>query len=185
MSEHARRSVGSAVLALVMGVGLAACGDDDGTGPRQPDLTRAEVAGQYEMTALSFDPPGSLGPADILERLEQQDVPTRLVVSATKDSLQLIFEDPVDGLIRPVPGGYRLGDTGISATFSSAAEPAKLLLPRTLSLTYSEEPGTLSFTGSVTAQTERLFELVPEWSEEPWTSTVNGQLQVVFTRTTP
>src|SRR5687767_5339260 len=84
---------------------VGACGDDDPSRPDEPDLTRADVAGQYEMTQLSFDPQGSLGNVDILARIDPQDLP-ELVVSPAKDSLQLVFVDPEDGLVRPVDGSY-------------------------------------------------------------------------------
>ena len=172
----------SKVWALVAGaVMLGACGDDDGSGPGTPDLTRADVAGQYEMTQLTFDPQGSLPVVDLLARLDPANLP-ELLVSSTRDSLQLLFRDPDGGLARIVPGGYDLGDTSIDIELSNATDPAKLLMPRELRLSFDEEAGTLGFVGSVSADTTRLFDLVPEWSGEPVTNPLPGTLSVTFTR---
>lgn len=185
MTSIERRTRPLAAAALVALASLAAaCGGDDGTGPRAPLLTRADVAGQYELVALSFDPQGTLPQKDLLARLDSVNVP-QLVVSSAKDSLQLVFRDPNGGLFITEPGSYRLGDTGITVTFKSSTEPAKLLLPRTFTLGYSEEEADLAFAGTIQADTARLFELVPEFSGEPVTNPLPGSLQVVFHRANP
>ena len=171
------------VWALVAGAALlGACGDDDPSRPDDPDLTRAEVAGQYEMTALTFDPQGSsLALVDLLERLDAANLP-ELIISSNEDSLQLVFRDPVGGLARIVPGGYDLNDTSIDVELANATDPAKLLLPRNMELFYDEDDETLRFVGAVSADTARLFDLVPEWSGEPVTNPLPGTLSVTFTR---
>ena len=166
------------VAALLVG----ACGDDDGpTRSDEPDLTRADVAGQYEMTELSFDPQGSLPGVDLLARLDADD-PPRLFVASNEDSLALTFVDPEGGLPRDVPGGYELGDEDVSIDFENAVEPAQILLPPDLVLAFDSAAGTLSFGGAVHADTTRLFVLVPEWSGEPVTNPLPGTLSVTFSR---
>lgn len=159
---------------------LAACGDDDGTRPNVPDLTRADVAGIYQMTELSFDPQGSLPATDLLERLDSANLP-QLVIASDKDSLQMIFREP-GGLFRTPAGGYELGDDGITVTMANASEPAELLLPRTIAYLFDEGAETLRFLGPVPADTARLFALVPEWSGEPVTNPLPGTLGVTWTR---
>lgn len=169
----------SAVLASA--VVLGACGDDDPVRVDEPDLTRAEVAGQYLMTALAFDPQGSLSNVELLDSLDLANLP-ELVVASNEDSLQLVFRDPVGGLVRTVPGSYDLGDTGISVELSNSTEPAKLLLPRTIAYEFDATAETLSFSGDIDADTTRLFVLAPEWSGEPVTNPLPGVLTVIFTR---
>ena len=160
---------------------LGACGDDDPSRPDEPDLTRADVAGQYAMTLLTFDPQGSLPLVDLLARLDSANLP-ELIIASNEDSLQLVFRDPVGGLVRTVPGGYDLGDTGIAVDLANSTEAAKLLLRSDMNYFFDESDETLAFTGSVSADTARLFALVPEWSGEPVTSPLPGTLSVVFTR---
>ncbi len=161
---------------------LAACGDDDDPSrPDEPDLTRAEVAGQYEMTQLSFDPQGSLPEEDLLERLDPVNLPD-LILASNEDSLQLVFRDPEGGLVRTVPGSYDRGDTTVGVELANAIEPAKLLLPRNVVYEFDGTEETLSFSGVIQADTTRLFVLVPEWSGEPVTNPLPGTLRVTFTR---
>lgn len=172
----------SKVWALVAGaLFVGACGDDDSSGPDEPDLTRADVAGQYEMTQLAFDPQGSLPEVDLLERLDPVNLPD-LILASNEDSLQLVFRDPDGGLVRTVPGGYDLGDTSVDVELVNAAEPAKLLLPSSVRYQFDADAETLSFTGAIQADTTRLFVLVPEWSGEPVTNPLPGTLKVTFTR---
>ena len=170
------------VWALVaMTVVLGACGDDDDpSGPDDPDLTRADVAGEYELVTLSFDPVGSLPAANLLQRIDFAEVPS-LIVAANEDSLQLVFR--INGeLLRIVPGGYDLDDEGLTAELSTAVTPAEILMPRTIDYTFDEDDETLHFQGSMAADTARLFELVPEWSGEPVTDPLPGILTVTFDR---
>ena len=170
------------VWALVAGaMMLGACGDDDPSRPDDPDLTRADVAGQYEMTQLTFDPQGSLPVVNLLERLDSANLP-ELVIASNEDSLQLLFRDPVGGLARIVPGGYDLNDTSIDVALANSTDPAKLLIPRDIELFFDEDDETLMFVGAVPADTTRLFDLVPEWSGEPVTNPLPGILSVTFQR---
>lgn len=164
--------------ALVMG----ACGDDDPSRPDEPDLTRADVAGQYEMTQLSFDPQGSLPEVDLLARLDNSDLPD-LRLYSTEDSVQLVFIDPEDDVaLRIVPGTYDLGDEDVTIQLESSLDASRLLLPPQLRYGFDPENETLAFTGTIQADTTRLFALVPEWSGEPVTNPLPGTLSVRFAR---
>lgn len=159
---------------------LAACGDDDPADPDEPDLTRADVEGQYVITELSFDPQGSLPLTDLLTRVDFAETP-ELILSATDDSLQLIFRIEGD-LLRVIEGEYDLGDTGLTVELDNALEPGEILLPRVTNYFFDEESATLSFNGTIQADTVRLFELVPEWSGEPVANPLPGTLRVTFDR---
>ena len=172
------RRIWPAVVGLA--IAFAACGDDDPSGPDNPDLTRADVAGVYNMTELSFDPNGSLPLVNLLTRGSAAQVP-ELIVAADRDSLQLVFR--LEGsLLRVVRGSYDLDDDGISVELVNAAEPAEILIPRNLDYLFDDEAETLRFSGAITADTTRLFTLVPEWSGEPVINPLPGTLSVTFTR---
>jgi|GEM_PF-514749 len=178
-----RRMAGTAALAALVLFG-SACDDDDPARVDVPDLTRADVAGVYDMTILTFDPQGlGLPEADMLARLDPGTVP-QLVVAANEDSLQLVFRRPGE-LVRTVAGSYRLGDTSIEVRFANSTEPGLILLPQTFDLNFDETEGELWYAAPVPVDTTRLFELVDEWSGEPVTNPLPGQLEVVFDRTTP
>ena len=166
---------------VALAVTLAACGDDDPVDHDDPDLTRADVEGQYVITELSFDPQGSgLGLEDLLARVDFAETPD-LILSASDDSAQLIFR--IDGeLLRVIEGEYDLGDTGVTVELDNALEPGEILLPRVTAYFFDEEAGTLSFNGTIQADTARLFELVPEWSGEPVANPLPGTLRVTFER---
>ena len=164
---------------VVLAMALGAC-DDDPSRPDDPDLTRADVAGVYDMTELSFDPQGSLPSVNLLARVSAAQVP-ELIVAADEDSLQLVFR--LEGsLLRVVRGSYDLGDDGISVELANATEPAEILIPRDLAYAFDEQAETLRFSGTISADTTRLFTLVPEWSGEPVTNPLPGTLSVTFTR---
>lgn len=171
------------VWALVAGACIVgACGDDDPNRPDDPDLTRADVAGQYEMTELSFDPQGSLPEMDLLARLDNSDLPD-LRLYSTQDSVQLVFIDPEDDVaLRIVPGTYELGDEDVTIELQSSLDASRLLLPAALRYGFDASSETLSFTGTIQADTTRLFALVPEWSGEPVTNPLPGILSVRFAR---
>ena len=169
------------VWALVAAVAfIGACGDDDPSDPDEPDLTREDVAGEYEMVTMSFDPNGSLPAVSLLDSIDFAEIP-RLIVAENEDSLQLIFR--IDGsLLRIVQGGYELGDEGLTAELANAVVPGEILLPRTLEYEFSETQGVLHFSGTMEADTARLFDLVPAWSGEPVTDPLPGTLTVTFER---
>jgi hypothetical protein len=155
---------------------LIACGGD----PAGP--ARAELAGTYHLTALTFDPQGVLPEVDVLPRLGGADVP-RLVLAPAGEA-QLIFQDPATGLIRTADGVYSTPQVGVRIDFGTGTAHQAVLLSRLMTFTWSESDQTLTFSGASPdgVVRERLIELVPEWSNEQLFNPVPGQLQVVFTR---
>ena len=160
---------------------LVACGGDDPSDPDDPDLSRSDVAGEYLLTELSFDPQGSALPlVDLLARIDFAETP-ELVLRATDDSTQLSFQIAGD-LERDIEGEYDLGDTSVTIELDNALEPGEILLPRIASYAFDEDDETLTFNGSFQADTVRLFELVTEWSGEPVNNPLPGTLRVTFER---
>jgi hypothetical protein len=155
-----------------------ACSD----GPTGPALDRAEVAGAYGLTELTFDPQGSLPLTDIRERISPQHRPT-LTLTA-EGQAQLSFLDPVTNLIRTVEGTFATNPGGVRVNFGSNTQYRLFLLSRVMELTFSAESGTLSFAGTSTdgVLRDRLRALVPEWQDEQLHNPTPGELSIVFTR---
>lgn len=167
-----------AALALIGALAAAACGKDKS--PTEPGIDRDLVVGVYEITTLTFDPVGSLPEKDIAERLDPTVRPQFVV--ARDRSFQIAFIDPVTNRIETVEGEYTTLRGGIRLDFDSEQDARFLLLPRRLDLDFSQEVGTLSFSGEINVPLQRLRELVPEFSDEQLPNPVRGALAVVFTR---
>ena len=168
-----------AALALIGAlVFTAGCGDDGN--PTEPGIDRDLVVGVYDITTLTFDPNGSLPQKDIAERLDPTIRPQFVV--ARDRSFQIAFIDPVSKRIETVEGEYTTLRGGIRLEFDSEQGARLLLLPRRLDLDFSEETGTLSFSGEINVPLDRLRELVPEFRDEQLPNQVRGALAVVFTR---
>jgi hypothetical protein len=157
---------------LATGV-LFACGD--ASGPSRP-----EVAGSYLVTSLTFDPQGSLPAVDILTRLEGA-VP-RLVLAPAGEA-QLVFEDPLTGLITTTNGAYSTPESGVRIDFGPNTAFRTVLLSRRMTFAVTVE-GTLEFDAPAPDGVDRarLIDLVPEFADEQLLDPVPGQLTVVFTR---
>lgn len=170
-----RRRMIQAALAVIL-PGLAACGGDD---PTEPGLDPELVAGIYTPTTLSFDPQGSLPEVNLLDGIGQEIVPFLSI--ATNRSFQFLFIDNQTKEVVVAGGTYETLADGIRLRFQSASDARRLLLPTELDLTFAELAGTLSFSGEVAAPRSRLFELVPDWAQEPLADPVPGTLAVEFT----
>lgn len=170
----------SRLLALSL-FALVACDGSDG--PSGPDtVTRAEVAGLYDVTELTFDPQGSLEPQDILPRLDAGLLP-QLVLSRTSGTAQLSFRDPDTGLLDDVTATYTLLQNGVRLNFPAADTVAsKLLFPGVMTFTLTGEGDdlTLTYDASVGVPLAELRSLVPELEDEPLSNPVPGQLRVSF-----
>lgn len=153
---------------------LLACGD--ASGPSRP-----EFAGTYVLTTLTFDPQGVLPAVDILARLEG-DVP-RLILAPAGEA-QLVFEDPVSGLITTTNGAWSTPDAGVRIDFGHDNAFRDVLLSRRMTFAAVGET-TLTFDASAPdgVPRARLLELVPEFTGEQLLDPVPGQLTVTFTRT--
>lgn len=154
---------------------LGGCGGDPST-PSRP-----EVAGNYRMTQLAFDPQGVLPQVDVLARLGESA--PRLVL-APGGQAQLIFEDPATGLITTATGRYTTPQGGVRVDFGEGAAHRGVLLSRRMTFTGQ---GTITFDGEAPdgAPRARLVQLIPEWAGEQLLDPVPGRLSVTFTRTQP
>lgn len=159
---------------LAMTLAFAAC-DDDGTEPEG-----LEVSGTYNLTALSFDPQGSLAEVDLLARLEGGA--PRLILT-TNGIAQLVFEDPETSLVTTVTGSYTTPAGNVRVDFGTDVAAESILLPTEMTFTYDEVAGTLTIDGAATGGVDRLqlLVLVPEWQEEKLLDPVPGDLLVEFT----
>jgi hypothetical protein len=155
---------------------LVACGGD----PAGP--SRTELAGSYQLTALSFDPQGVLPEVDLLPRLGGAEVP-RLVLAPGGEA-QLVFEDPATGLIRVADGVYSTPQVGARIDFGTGTAFRAILLSRRMTFVWSEVEQTLTFSGPAPdgVDRDRLVQLVPEWAGEQLLDPVPGQLEITFTR---
>lgn len=163
------RTTPAIALAALM---LAGCGDASGP-------SRTEVAGTYLLTALTFDPQGTLPAVDILARLDGEA--PRLVLAPAGEA-QLVFEDPATGLITTTNGTYSTPQGAVRIDFGSNTAFRNVLLSRRM--TFDETTaGTLVFDALAPDGVDRarLIELVPEFANEQLLDPVPGQLTVVFT----
>ena len=169
--EHTVRATGFVLIALTM----LSCGGDV-AGP-----SRAEVAGSYELTALTFDPQGSLPEVDMLARLDGT-VP-RLVLAPAGEA-QLVFEDPETGLITTTNGTYSTPESAVRIDFGSNTAFRTVLLSRRMTFAIDDAATTLLFAEAAPdgVSRARLIQLVPELADEQLLDPVPGQLVVEFTR---
>ena len=165
----------SAALAAVVSTG---CGD---SGPVEPNIPVEDIAGAYRLTALTFDPQGSLPSADVLARLRGLGKPDPTLTLLEDGSLQLLFEDPANVLLRLVDGSFLTTPGGVDADFGTNAAYRSLLLSRRM-LFSVDGAGSLVFDGSPPDGLPQsdLIRLVTEWAGEPLTNPVPGSLRVVF-----
>ncbi len=164
----------SSLLLLVGGCGSSSTDPDT--------LEFGAVAGNYALTALTFDPRGVLPEMDIRSRIEPEHQPT-LTLTA-QGAAQLVFLDPNTELTRTVGGAFSASSTEVELTFAQNSDYPRFLLSRRMVFTYTVEPPTLTFQGPAPdgVSPGRLRELVPDWEEEQLLDPTPGALRVVFTR---
>lgn len=157
---------------VMVAIPLLSCGGD-AAGP-----SRSEVAGSYQLTALTFDPQGSLPGVDALERLGAS---ARLVLAPGGEA-QLVFEDPETGLITTANGTYSTPQSAVRIDFGTNTASQLVLLSRRM--TFGAAGATLRFDGASPdgVARERLVQLVPEYADEQLLDPVPGLLVVEFTR---
>jgi hypothetical protein len=173
MTKHVKETRMRPLRIILAGLMLASCGDASGP-------SRTDAAGTYMMTSLTFDAQGVLPAVDVLARLDG-DVP-RLVLAPAGEA-QLVFEDPVTGLITTSNGAYSTPDDGVRVDFGSGTAFRSVLLSRRMTFDANSE-GTLTFDATAPdgVDRDRLIELVPEIANEQLLDPVPGQLTLVFTR---
>lgn len=160
---------------VLVAITLLSCGGD-AAGPSRP-----QVAGSYDLTALTFDPQGSLPGVDILGRLEG-NVP-RLVLAPGGEA-QLVFEDPATGLITTTDGAYSTPESAVRIDFGADNAFRSVLLSRRMTFAIDDAAATLGFDGAAPdgVPRDRLIQLVAEFADEQLLDPAPGQLVVEFTR---
>lgn len=161
-------------LVVLLAVLVSACGKDS-TGPV---LDRALVTGSYNMTALAFDPQGSLAEVNVLAGLGAQP---QLILSST-GSAQIVYQDPTTNLFTTIAGTFSTTENGARIQFSSNAPYATLLLSRRMDFVFDSLASTLTFDGAAPdgVNRARLIELAPQYANEQLLSPVPGNLRVIF-----
>ncbi len=154
---------------------LFGCGGD----PSGPANT--EVAGNYLMTELRFDPRGSLPEVDLLPALGAGDAPRLTLVADGR--AQLILQDPASGLLATANGSYSTPGNAVRLAFETGGAFEAVLLSRRMTFELADA-GRLEFRAEAPdgVARQRLIELVPDWADEQLLDPVPGSLKVVFTR---
>ncbi len=161
---------------LVLAGFLTACGEDET--PMEPGLDVALVAGTYTMTALRFDPQGSLPENNLLALIP--NAPQLNLTSGGQ--AQIVYRDPVTTLVVTIQGTFETTRTGVRIDFPSESGHAQLLLPDRVEFTFSEAAETVSFSSNASVSRARLIELVPTLANEQLLDPTPGLLTVTFTR---
>jgi|SRR5688572_1623226 len=167
------------LLAALLAVAMAGCGDDDEKEPFRPGEDRERVAGVYIIDTYTFDPQGSLPETDILARIGAKDRP-ELILSRTEDRAQLFFRSPVSGAYLLVEGKYSIRRDVVRLDFRSAKEADQVFLGQRFDLTFDVATATLTADEFVTVPLSPLVELVPEWRDEPLTDPLPGRIRLRF-----
>lgn len=174
MTKSARGVLGAVLIAMALTA--SGCSDDRGTGPR---VDRSEVAGIYHLSALTFDPRGSLPEVDIIDRLEEADLP-ELILSRSDDTFQSITRDPSSGRFIAVDGKYTYRNRVVRLQFPRATDAERLLLPQNPDFEFNSSESTLTYRADTEASLSRLRDLVPEYLDEQLPDPVLGELYLVF-----
>lgn len=153
------------------------CSGGDTTGPA---VDRSEVAGVYQLAALTFDPQGSLPKTDIMNRLAPADRP-ELVLSRKDDTFQSVTRDQESGRFVAVEGTYTPLNGLVRLRFKKAADADRLLLPQRAEFDFDKTSMTLTYHANTAVSLARLREFVPEYRSEQLPDPVLGELVLVFT----
>ncbi len=132
------------------------------------------------MTALSFDPQGSLPNTAILQTLGE----TPQLTLTSDNAAQILFRDPVTTLFITVNGTFRTTADGVRIDFNANSQYRQLLLSRRMEFVFNGVANTLTFAADSPDGVDRarLIALVPAWANEQLLSPVPGALTVRFTR---
>jgi hypothetical protein len=165
------------LFAVMAAAALSACGDS--SDPIQ--VVDVDVRGTYDLTALKFDPQGSLPEVDLKSRITGT-IP-RLTL-ASNGLAQLVFVDPETGLVTLSNATYSVTAAGaVKLDFGTANTLyTKTLLSRNMTFSYTSATRTLTFAGTSPdgVSRTRLIQLAPEWKDEQLFDPVPGTLTVIF-----
>jgi hypothetical protein len=150
MTHAARR------FAALLALPLAACGEN---GFAEDPLTPSEVQGSYSVCLLRFRPENPILPvADVLDAVMDSTPPTGLpmpsvAVSGTAYHYQLRYAREQDAFLRLLEGNLGMGETTVTARFYENNDPgavaSELLLPGSLTFTFSDAPRRLTDTTTI------------------------------------
>jgi hypothetical protein len=173
--NRSRSRTAALALALVVASVSAACGDDDGP----VGLDREVVVGTYNLTALSFDPQGSIPEADLLARF-----PNPQLILTSNNSAQLAYLDPSTNLVVTVQGTYATTVNGVRIDLAANSGYQQLLFSRRMEFVFDASARTLTFDADAPdgVSRARLVALVPSLANEQLLDPTPGRLRIVFTR---
>lgn len=172
-------------LSATLSLTLTACGDD--VTFEEPELLELEeVQGVYGIQTVTFDPQGAAEAADILAALPDEGIADPSLNIGRTGAFQLSYREPASGNTVQLDGTVEPREDGIDLVFETQVDADRFLFPLRLPLDWDEETRTLSFSGEVAVDRERLQNLFPEkYGAEPWTSdTIPGILTVRFQQPT-
>ena len=173
--NRSRSRTAALALALVVASVSAACSDDDGP----IGLDRDVVVGTYNLTALTFDPQGSIPQADVLARF-----PNPQLILTANNSAQLAYLDPSTNLVVTVQGTYATTVNGVRIDFAANSAYQQMLFSRRMEFAYDASARTLTFDADAPdgVSRARLVTLVPSLANEQLLDPTPGRLRIVFTR---
>jgi hypothetical protein len=155
---------------------LAACGESS----TEPKLELSMVTGTYAMTALRFDPQGSLPDSNILPVITGG---VQLNLTSARQA-QLVYRDPISTLVITIQGTFDTTAGGVRIEFPSQATHRQLLLSQQMEFIFTTGAETLTFTADAPegVSRARLIELVPSLANEQLLDPTPGFLTVTFRR---
>lgn len=172
-------------LAPLLLLPLAACGDDDGSGPDR--LTAGEVAGVYSVCQLTFVPEGGLAsvaiPQVAFESQASGVQPPALRVDPLQE-IQLVYTPKGGFVSQDLRGTFQLsGADGVTLRFDDRGTVRRgtLLLPERTTLRYTGTPQALVSTGGETYTVPRAdYARLSGQSETNLAEQIRGSLTASF-----
>ena len=172
--------------AALLALPLAAACDGGGNGPDR--LDPSAVAGVYNLCELRFTPTNNLlRQADLMATVVDTTPPAgrpEATVSVTTSGIyDLVYTRQSDAFLRQLQGSVDYGTTTV--TFNTPAESAiarELLLPRPLTLTFTETSGrVLAGQTQFGYAVERAdYARAADASQEGLAATIPGTMSIVF-----
>jgi hypothetical protein len=175
------------LLAVVALAPLPAC-DGDGTGSAR--LTPSQVQGVYSVCSLRFTPTQTAFPvADVLATVVNTTPPApkqppSLTLSGQAYAYQLIYTRRSDNFLQQLNDGVSLGQSNVEVDFPDEDESEivrELLLPSSLSFTFTDSPRRLTSVGGITYSVRRSdYARAAGISETGLQDRISGELTATF-----